>query len=130
MVSPPPRLYDGFLPGLHAIQGFGQFGFRFADMSHRGSILVLPSGITGWTVLEPFQHHEQQYDAIFAAAAQIDIVLIGAGTVPLPLPASLRWRFRDNGISADVMTTPSACSTYNVLLGEGRRVAAALLAVV
>jgi uncharacterized protein len=129
-MSLPPRLYDGFLPGRHPIQGFGQNGFRFAEMSHKGSILALPSGLYNWAVSAPFQHIPDYYDAIFAEAAQIDLVLIGAGTLPLPLPESLRWRFRDAGISADVMTSASACSTYNVLLGEGRRVAAAFVAVV
>jgi uncharacterized protein len=128
-MSLPPRLYDGFLPGRHPIQGFGQKGFRFGEMSHRGSVLAVPSGIYDWVIREPFQHDELHYDAIFAEASQIDIVLIGAGMMPLPLPESLRWRFREKGISADVMTTASACSTYNVLLGEGRRVAAALVAV-
>ena len=35
----------GFLPGQHPIDGLGGFGFRFADMSHRGSLLALPSGL-------------------------------------------------------------------------------------
>jgi uncharacterized protein len=123
------QLYDGFLPGLHAITGFGQGGFRFGDMSHQGSIMALPSGVRRWEPPSPLRHAEALYAAAFVEAAAIDMLLIGCGDVPLPLPEPLRWRFRESGIAADVMTTPSAASTYNVLLTEGRRVAAALVAV-
>lgn len=128
-MSPPHRVYDGFLPGRHPITGFGGGGFRFADMSHQGSILALPSGIRLWRLNLPFRHDEDSYRMVMAESAAIDVLLIGAGTVPLPIPEPLRWRFRELGISADVMTTASAASTYNLLLGEGRRVAAALVAV-
>jgi uncharacterized protein len=124
-----PRLHDGFLPGRHAISGYGQRGFRFADMSHQGSILALPSGVHHVDIAEPFAHTDALYAQVFAEAAAIDILLIGAGLIPFPIPQPLRWRFRDAGISADVMTTAAACSTYNVLLAEGRRVAALLTAV-
>jgi uncharacterized protein len=125
----PVKLHDGFLPGRHAIAGFGQGGFRFAGMSHQGSILALPSGIHRWEPPQPFQHEESHYAHVFDEADDIDVLLIGAGPIPLPISEALRWRFRERGISADVMTTASAASTYNVLLDEGRRVAAALAAV-
>jgi uncharacterized protein len=125
----PDKRYDGFLPGRHAISGFGQGGFRFADMSHQGSILALPSGIRRWDPPQPFRHDAAAYDDVLAEAADIDVLIVGAGSVPLPLPETLRWRFRESGIAVDVMTTASACSTYNVLLDERRRVAAALVAV-
>ncbi|MGL4636895.1 MAG: Mth938-like domain-containing protein [Beijerinckiaceae bacterium] len=124
-----PRLYDGFLPGQHAIAGFGGGGFRFGEMSHKGSIMILPDGIHIWQAPTPFAHTEALYEAVFAQKDSIDILLIGAGGMPLPMPQELRWRFRDADISVDVMTTPSAASTYNVLLAEKRRVAAALVAV-
>jgi uncharacterized protein len=121
---------DGFLPGRHALTGFGQGGFRFADMSHQGSLMVLPSGIYRWELpTEPFRHGATLYGQVFEEAARIDVVLIGAGLMPLPLPPELKARFREAGMAADVMTTASAASTYNVLLAEGRRVAAALVAV-
>jgi uncharacterized protein len=126
----PPRIYDGFLPGQHEITALGQGGFRFADISHKGSILSLPSGIHRWEGVEPLQHTDALYEAVFAEADAIDILLIGAGTLPLPLPQALKWRFQESRISTDVMITTAAASTYNVLLGEGRRVAAALVAVI
>jgi uncharacterized protein len=128
-MSSPPRLHDGFLPGRHPITGFGQGGFRFADMSHKGSILSLPSGIRRWDPPSPFRHEDGIYARVLREADDVDVLLIGTGNVPHPLPETLRWRFREFGVRADVMTTASAASTYNVLLGEDRRVAAALVAV-
>jgi uncharacterized protein len=129
IVGGSPRLHDGFLPGRHAIDGYGQGGFRFGEISHKGSIIVLPSGIHAFDAPEPFRHTDDLYAQFFSEASQIDILLIGAGMIPFPVPDTLRWRFRDAGISADAMTTPSACSIFNVLLAEGRRVAALLVAV-
>jgi uncharacterized protein len=126
----PPRQYDGFLPGRHPVTGFGQHGFRFAEMSHTGSILILPSGVYRWEPPVPFRHDEALYGAVFAEASTIDVFLVGSGTVPLPMPETLRWLFRDRRMSVDVMTTGAAASTFNVLLSENRRVAAALVAVV
>ncbi len=127
-LSGVPRVYDGFLPGRHLIEGFGQGGFRFSGMSHKGSIILLPSGIHSFDAPAPFRHQEDLYEQVFSEAADIDILLIGAGLAPIPLLDILRWRFRDAGIRPDVMPTSSACSTYNVLLDEGRRVAALLVA--
>lgn len=124
-----PSNREGFVPGRHAIEGFGQGGFRFAGMSHVGSILALPSGIHAITTPDPFRHDEALYARVFEEAEAIDILLVGAGAVPLPLPKALRQRLRDVGISADAMTTAAAASTFNVLLAEGRRVAALLAAV-
>ena len=45
--------YAGFLPGAHAIEGYGAGGFRFGGMSHRGSILALPSGVYAWAAAIP-----------------------------------------------------------------------------
>ncbi|MGL5139257.1 MAG: Mth938-like domain-containing protein [Beijerinckiaceae bacterium] len=119
----------GFLPGRFAIESFGNGGFRFGGMSHRGSLFILPSGMRAFEPPEPFRHSDELYAAFIAEAAGIDVLLVGAGHLPLPFPEPLRWRFRDAAISADVMTTASAASTYNLLLSENRRVAAALVAV-
>jgi uncharacterized protein len=120
------RVHDGFLPGRHAVTGFGEGGFRFAEMSHQGGILLLPSGVRRWDPPSPFRHEEALYDPVLAEAGLVDLLLVGAGGAPVPLPEPLRWRFRDAGIAVDVTTTASAASTYNVLLEEGRRIAAAL----
>ena len=66
---------------------------------------------------------------IYAEADEIDLLMIGSGRDPIALPALIRERCKQAKISVDVQPTGGAASTYNVLLDEGRRVAAALIAV-
>ncbi len=123
------RLHDGFLPGRFPIDAYGNGGFRFADMSHRGSILVLPSGIRAWDVTEPSGITLSTLAPVVAEAAQIELLLVGVGADLLRLPPGLVQRLRDAGLRVEAMQTGAAARTLNVLLGENRRVAAALLAV-
>lgn len=124
----PQVLHDGFVPGRFAIDAYGRGGFRFAEMSHRGSILALPSGIHAWPVTAAGDIDEASLKPVFAERGDIDVLLVGTGALPLPLAESVRWALRDAGIGFDVMTTGAAARTYNIMLGEKRRVAAALLA--
>jgi uncharacterized protein len=117
------------LPRLAPIDGLGKGGFRFAGMSHRGSLLCLPSGIWAWPVARAEDINEMTLTAVFAAAAEIGLFLIGAGHAPWIMPAPLHARFHALKISLEVMRTGTAVSTYNILLGEGRRVAAGFIAV-
>ena len=117
------------LPNPAPIESYGNGGFRFGGMSHRGSLLCLPDGIWAWAVADKNEINEAAMAAVFARAANLDLFLIGAGRDPWALPAALRTRFREAGISVDAMTTGAAAQTYNILLGEGRRVGAGLIAV-
>ena len=123
------RRLKGFVPGRHVLDSVGNGGFRFADMSHRGSLLILPSGISAWDVTEWSGVSTQSLAPLFADASEIDFVLIGAGEMPRAMPEHIRWRFKELKLNCDVMTTVAAARTYNVLAGEGRRVAAALIAI-
>lgn len=123
------QLHDGFLPGRHAIDAYGNGGFRFAEMSHRGSILALPSGVRAWDVSGPEGFTPEAFAAVLAERGAIDVLLVGSGGAVAVLPDALRWTFRDAGIRVDVMATGAAARTYNIMLAEGRRVAAALVAV-
>ncbi len=123
------RIYDGFLPGRHAIEAYGSGGFRFAGISHQGSILALPSGVHAYAAKTAGDVNEAALAQVFAEAAEIDLILLGMGEMPMPVSESLRWRFREMRIQIDVMHTKAAAQTYNILLGEGRRVGAALVAV-
>ena len=116
-------------PGSAPIDAYGNGGFRFAGMSHRGSLLCLPDGIWAWSVTSPDGLSEEVLAPIFAQAGDLDFVLIGTGRDPWVMPAALRQRFRDVHLIADPMTTGAAVRTYNVMLAERRRVAAALIAV-
>lgn len=125
----PRQIHDGFVPGRFAIDAYGRGGFRFAEMSHRGSILALPSGIHAWDVTDIAGITPESLGPVVAEAAEIDVLLIGTGELPFPLPEALRWTLSDARIGFDVMTTGAAARTYNIMLGERRRVAAALIAV-
>ena len=118
---------DAHLPQPAAIDAYGKGGFRFGGMSHRGSILCLPAGIWAWPVAAPSEISEETLARVFSAP--IELFLIGTGKTPWLMPETLRWRFRDARIGIEVTPTGAAVRTYNILLGERRRVGAALIAV-
>src|SRR5215213_9892736 len=116
------------LPRAAAIEAYGKGGFRFGDMSHRGSILCLPGGIWAWPVVGASEITEDTL-ARALESSDLDLFLIGTGKAPWAIPETLRWRFRDAHIGVEVMPTAPAVRTYNILFGERRRVGAALIAV-
>ncbi|MCF6112262.1 Mth938-like domain-containing protein [Mesorhizobium muleiense] len=120
---------EAHFPGRAPIEAYGNGGFRFADMSHRGSLLCLPSGIYGWEPADPLALTAADFVKLLNEADQVEILLVGAGKDLRPLPAALRAALKAAGIAADPMLTGAAVRTYNVLLAENRAVAAALIAV-
>ena len=116
-------------PGRAPIDAYGNGGFRFADMSHRGSILCLPSGIHGWQMEEADALSIDAFAKVIDEAADIEVLLVGTGSTIRPLPRDVRERLKAAGISADPMATGAAVRTFNILLAEERAVAAALIAV-
>jgi uncharacterized protein len=116
-------------PGRAPVDAYGNGGFRFAEMSHRGSILCLPSGIHGWEPADPSTLRVEDFERVLRESEGVEILLVGTGKELRPLPPGLRQAFRGAGISADPMSTGAAVRTYNVLLAEDRAVAAALVAV-
>ncbi|WP_340161679.1 Mth938-like domain-containing protein [uncultured Hoeflea sp.] len=116
-------------PGRPPIDAYGNGGFRFADMSHRGSILCLPSGVHGWEVTEDQPLDLELFSRVLAEAKDIEFLLLGTGPSIRPLPAALKQALREANISSDPMSTGAAVRTYNVMLSESRAVAAALIAV-
>jgi uncharacterized protein len=98
-------------------------------MSHRGSLLCLPDSMWAWPVTTPQQIDRYSLERVFEQANAIDTLLIGTGTdVWLP-PGDLREALRRLHVGIDAMQTGPAIRTYNIMLGERRRVAAALIAV-
>lgn len=121
---------EGFVPGYHPIDAYGSGGFRFAGMSHQGSVIVTPSGIHAWDATGPADITAESLAPVFEAAkGSIELLLVGTGPDLLRLPAPLQARLKAAGIRFDPMATAAAARTYNVLAAEGRRVAAALIAV-
>jgi uncharacterized protein len=116
------------LPYPAPIEAYGKGGFRFANMSHRGSLLCLPDGIWPWPPRQASEITEAALEPVLARADEIDLLLIGAGRGGWILPPPLRERFKTLAISVEATNTGAAIATYNILLGEGRRVAVGLIA--
>jgi uncharacterized protein len=117
------------LPRQALIDAHGAGGFRFAALSHRGSLLCLPDGIWAWPVAAPGALTDEALSLVFARASELDFFILGTGSEPWIAPEILRGRFRQAQISLDTMTTGAAVRTYNVMLMESRRVGAGLIAV-
>jgi uncharacterized protein len=120
---------DARFPQQSAIEAYGNGGFRFAGMSHRGSLLCLPSGLYEWDATEVASLNPSHFARVFAEAGRIGFLLLGVGrAVAMPSPL-VRKAFADANVGLEVMDTGAAARTYNVLLAEGRPLAAALIAV-
>jgi uncharacterized protein len=123
------EIREAHFPGRAPIDAYGNGGFRFADMSHRGSLLCLPSGIDGWDLVEGDSLTVAAMAAILADSAGIEVLLVGTGSKLRPIPAEVRAALKARGIASDPMSTGAAVRTYNIMLAESRAVAAALIAV-
>ncbi len=119
---------DAHFPEPAQIDAYGNGGFRFAEMSHKGSILVLPTGVHGWTATEADGLTADDLAAALDQKDALEFLIVGTGATAHPLFA-LKREMRERGLRIEVMTTGAAARTFNVLLGEARKVGAALLAV-
>ncbi len=104
------------------VDGYGPGFFRIGGEAHDAPLAILPSGITAWAGLD-------DCDSLLGAAGQIDVLLVGTGPELARLPDEFADRFAAANIGVEAMASPQACRTYNILLGEGRRVGLALLPV-
>ena len=116
-------------PTQVGIDAYGNGGFRFAGISHRGSLLCLPTGMFAWNVATIGDITAETLAPVFAAADDIDVLLIGVGPDIAAIPRDLREALREQRVIVEAVNTGSAIRTYNVLLAEERAVAAALIAV-
>jgi uncharacterized protein len=116
--------------GRQIIQGYGPKGFKVSGVSFEGPIIVSPMQTQEWNAPEAFSAlQESDFSAIEADAANIDVLLLGCGARGEFFPPELRAALRAKGLVVETMDTGAACRTYNVLMAEGRRVAAALMPV-
>lgn len=130
MVDPiQPLPSSGHFPRRVGIDAYGNGGFRFADMSHRGSLLCLPSGMHAWSLTDPSQLTLASLQPVLDQADSIDVLLIGLGTDIVAIDPAIRAAFRERRVIVEPTQTGGAIRTYNVLLSEDRSVAAALIAV-
>jgi uncharacterized protein len=120
---------QGFYPGRANIEAYGNGGFRFAGMSHQGSILCLPSGIHAWTVSKPEDITEDSLKPFFDEAQNIELLFIGTGKDIAILKPEIKKKLIEAGLKVEVIPTGPAIRTYNILFSEDRQVAAALIVV-
>jgi uncharacterized protein len=120
---------EGHYPQQAGIDFYGNSGFRFAGMSHRGSILALPTGMWAWRVERPDQIALDNLRPALELADDLDVLFIGLGNDIAGLGGDIRPAFRERGVIVEAVATGSAVRTYNILLAEKRAVAAALIAV-
>lgn len=119
---------DAHFPGRPGIDSYGNGGFRFADMSHRGSLLLLPSGVYSWEQTEEEAITRASLERVFAETG-IEFLILGTGRQLRLVDPDLRTALKAKGIASDPMGTGAAVRTYNIMLAEQRPVAAALIAV-
>lgn len=110
-----------FLPERRPISSFGDGGFRFGDHSHRGDLLIMPSGMRAWD--------GEDFSGVLAEKDGFDFLVIGTGAKLVKPDAGTLARLEAAGVRPDMMATPQAVHTYNLMIGEDRRVACALKAV-
>ena len=120
---------QGHYPYQATIDAYGDGGFRFAEMSHRGSLMGLPSGMFAWDVSEAKQITLASLSRALERAEDIDVLLIGTGPDIAPIPLEIRTAFREKGVIVEAVATGSAIRTYNVLVTEKRAIGIAAIAV-
>ena len=112
-----------------AITAYGNGGFRFAEMSHRGSIICLPSGVYAWGATNAEKLDAEDIDFLLSRLDPPITVLLGTGEKQLWPSPEVYSAFAKAGIGLEPMSTGAAARTYNILIAEKRTIAAALIAV-
>ena len=130
MTEPPTIVINRDAPaGRKTIQAYGNGGFTIDRVRFEGSVLVFPLRVVAWPVT---RFDEVTVDSVadaLSGMSGVELLLVGCGTRGEPAPAALRDGLREAGVVADFMDTGAACRTFNVLMSEDRRAAAALIAV-
>jgi len=115
--------------GQPHIESYGNGGFRFTGGSHSGSLLLLPGGIRAWNVKAFRAGDLHCFAEVFSSPDRIDLFILGSGSRLIFPQPQVHELFKAHGITLECMNTGAACRTYNILLSEGRDVAAGLVAV-
>lgn len=116
------RLTELVYTDAKPVDGYGAGFFRIGGEVYEGALVVLPDGIAPWGGFSDTQ-------SLLDAVGDVDLFFVGTGSEISHIPAELRGALEDAGLGVEVMSSPTACRTYNVVLSEGRRVGLALLPV-
>ena len=117
--------------GKQIIEAYGDGGFRVSGRRLEGSVIVFPDNTQSWPINDPSQLSADSLAGVAEAGRKgaVELLLIGTGVRMTQIDRSLRQALRADGVVIETMDSGAACRTYNVLMAEGRRVAAALIAV-
>lgn len=114
--------------GQQLINSYGDGQFRISGQIHTGSVLVFPDQTLAWPVSDIKRLTTEDLSLLTARDPAVEILLIGCGANMAFIADDIRASVRERGTVIDAMDTGAAARTYNILLLEGRRVAAALIA--
>lgn len=116
--------------GTQVVQSYAGGRFKVSGQVYDGGVIVTPVGTREWDAPESVAGLTlDHFQSLIDESRDIDVVLLGCGARPAFLPLKVKTALKDKGLSVDVMDTGAACRTYNVLVAEGRRVAAVLFPV-
>lgn len=104
------------------IEGYGPGFFRLGGEVHQGGLAVLPGVRLAWGGYDDLQQ-------ILDASDKIDVLFVGTGSEITPIPKVMRLELESAGVGVEIMSSPTACRTYNIVLSEGRRIGLAVLPV-
>ncbi len=120
-----PRIPEG----RQVINAYGEGGFRIAGTRYEGSVIVFPARTLAWPVAAPEEVSAAALAPVQDAEPAVELLLLGLGPQIRRVPDAIRAAMKAHGVVVEGLDTGAAARTYNVLLGESRRVAAALIAV-
>jgi uncharacterized protein len=115
--------------GRQLITGYGDGGFKINHEFISGSLLVFPDQTLRWDIADIANISQALLEPVLQAAPSVELLLLGTGSSIVYVDPAIRQALKARGIGLDIMDTGAACRTYNVLITEERRVAAALIAV-
>ncbi|MCV6585133.1 MAG: Mth938-like domain-containing protein [Marinibacterium sp.] len=116
------RLNEVTYTDAEPIEGYGPGFFRIGGQVVQGPVLTGAHGTMPWGGYD-------DAETLLALAGKTDVLFVGTGAEIAHIPAALRARLEEAGLGVEIMNSPAACRTYNVLLSEGRRIALALIPV-
>lgn len=114
------RLNEVIFTDALPIDGYGPGFFRIGGVVHQGAMICAPNGVQSW---------DGTAEMLVGLAEQVDVLFYGTGAEIAHIPSADRSVLEEAGMGVEVMSSPAACRTYNVLLSEGRRIALAVLPV-
>lgn len=117
--------------GRQIIETYGDGRFRVAGMVHKGSVIVFSTRTIGWDIRSISVLTIESLAPVIEGteAGEVELLLLGCGPRLAMIPRDLRSALRVRNIVVELMDTGAAARTFNVLMAEGRRIAAALIAV-